>query len=307
MSYHLHFNETVRDGVRRIAYDQIDRALDEAAERGGAEASHAVRKRCKKLRGLIRLVRPAFDGYGNTNKALRDAARRLSDVRDRQAMIETYDLLMDRYGNEVDRRAMGQVRRRLTADLKAATATDSDSAADAPERWQRFVDDLHAVRDQAERWELDDDGFDAVAGGLTKTLGRARKAMAKARKKPTPERLHEWRKRVKYHWYHLRLLKAVYPLGFDGPRKAMKRLSDLLGDAHDLHNFEATLRRDLDAFPDATTVEALLALAAAMRQEREAEAFALGQKALAEKPEHLVKRLAPAWQAWRASALAETV
>ena len=307
MSYHLRFNETVRDGVRRIAYDQIDRALAEAAERGGAEASHAVRKRCKKLRGLIRLVRPAFDGYSNTNKMLRDAARRLSDVRDRQAMLETYDLLMDRFGEEVDRRSMGQVRRRLTADLKAATAPGSDPACDAPERWQQFVADLRAVRDGVERWELDDDGFDAVAGGLSKTLGRARDAMQKARKKPTPERLHEWRKRVKYHGYHLRLLKAVYPLGFDGPRKAMKRLSDLLGDAHDLHNFEATLRRDIELFPDASSVEALVALAGALRAEQEAEAFALGEKALTEKPKHLLKRLEPAWAAWHQPTVPENV
>lgn len=57
---------SVEAAVRRIAVRQIDRALEqiEAPDLEQAARVHEARKRCKKLRGLIRLVRPVFDGSG---------------------------------------------------------------------------------------------------------------------------------------------------------------------------------------------------------------------------------------------------
>jgi hypothetical protein len=63
MSYHLKRSDgPVQDGVRRIAVDQIDAAIAELDDKAldVHETVHQIRKRCKKLRGLIRLVRPAF-------------------------------------------------------------------------------------------------------------------------------------------------------------------------------------------------------------------------------------------------------
>ena len=50
-------------GVRRIARGQVEEAiaeLDDPALEAG-DAIHQVRKRCKKLRGLVRLVRPGLE------------------------------------------------------------------------------------------------------------------------------------------------------------------------------------------------------------------------------------------------------
>ncbi len=77
-------DKSVQAGLRRIADEQIGRALGEIDDDDldFAEKVHQVRKRCKKLRGLIRLVRPAFDDYSAENGAFRDAAQMLSGVRD---------------------------------------------------------------------------------------------------------------------------------------------------------------------------------------------------------------------------------
>ena len=89
-------NSSVEAGVRRIATEEIDGAIDEIDDNGLElhETVHQVRKRCKKLRGLIRVVRPAFDDYQDENAAFREAARALSYVRDTEALIETYDDLV---------------------------------------------------------------------------------------------------------------------------------------------------------------------------------------------------------------------
>lgn len=55
-------DDTVEAGMRRIAAEQIERAIAEIDDTGldRHETVHQVRKRCKKVRGLVRLVRPAF-------------------------------------------------------------------------------------------------------------------------------------------------------------------------------------------------------------------------------------------------------
>jgi inorganic triphosphatase YgiF len=65
MPFRLRRKKTVQKSVRRIALEQIDKAIREVLDDNvnRHEAVHQVRKRCKKLRGLIRLVRPSFQDY----------------------------------------------------------------------------------------------------------------------------------------------------------------------------------------------------------------------------------------------------
>lgn len=56
--FHLTAGEPVADGVREIADDQLGTALAEIDDNEDRhDAVHEVRKRCKKVRGLMRLVR----------------------------------------------------------------------------------------------------------------------------------------------------------------------------------------------------------------------------------------------------------
>ncbi|CAE7768809.1 unnamed protein product, partial [Symbiodinium microadriaticum] len=127
MTYQLVDNEPLSHALRRIAREQIDQAIAEIDDKTVPrdEAVHQVRKRCKKIRGLVRLVRPEFEKtYQAENKWYRDIAARLSDVRDAQVLIETYDKLMERYEEEVDRQLFGPIRRKLTMRLKELLEDD---------------------------------------------------------------------------------------------------------------------------------------------------------------------------------------
>jgi CHAD domain-containing protein len=84
MSYRLHFNESLADGMPRIVREQLDRAIAELTgdDTDLPEAVHQVRKRCKKIRGLLRLFRGSFSAsYSQENAWFRDLARRLSRAR----------------------------------------------------------------------------------------------------------------------------------------------------------------------------------------------------------------------------------
>ncbi|QDS90013.1 CHAD domain protein [Rosistilla ulvae] len=117
MGYRIERNETINDGVRRIATEQIEKAIGELGDNrlDPPTQVHQVRKRCKKLRGLLRLLRPGFEAtYDKRNRWCRDTARLLSGARDAKVLLDTYDDLMEHYNDPVDRHAFGSIRRRLT-------------------------------------------------------------------------------------------------------------------------------------------------------------------------------------------------
>ncbi|MEW5424936.1 CHAD domain-containing protein [Amorphus sp. 3PC139-8] len=294
---------SVAEAVRRVAGEQIDKAIAEIDDQRGDrhETVHDVRKRCKKLRGLVRLVRPGFPAYAEENAAYRDIGRLLSPLRDTGAMIEAYDDLTAAYDDQIERPAFASIRRRLTLRRKEVSRRDID------ERLAEVRDLLVDGKVRALRWAFDTKGAAPVWQGLAKTYGRGRDAMATARKSPTEEALHDWRKRVKYHGYHTRLLSPIWPEPMSAHQSAASALGDLLGDHHDLDVLEATLKAEPDAFGHSDDLAVFLALLDRRRGELRADAFALGDRLFAEKSKVFSARWRAYWKVWRAETKASQV
>jgi CHAD domain-containing protein len=296
LSFSLGPGEAIAAGLQRSAREQLDGALagigGQTGDRHGA--IHEARKACKRLRGLLRLGRDRLGDqvYRRENAALRDAARRLSPLRDAGALLETCDKLDTRFADEVDRRRTTPVRRALAARHAAL-----DEAA-LDERIAAFCADLEAVRARLADWPLRGDGFEVVAGGFRRTYQRAREAMAAAYDAPSSERFHDWRKRVKYHRYHLELLDGLWPRQIGARRKEVKALGEMLGDDHDLVVLEATLAAGAGNF-GAVSSALVSGLATRRRAELRAAMRPFGQRLFAEPPKALERRFAAYWEAAR--------
>jgi len=293
MSYRLQFDEELEEGLPRIAIEQMDRAIaeleGEAEDR--AEAVHQLRKRCKKIRGLVRLFRGSLgDIYSQENAWFRDLARRFSGARDAEAMLECLDKLCNSFSEDLGSDPFATVRHALI-ERKSEVKED----ADLPERMLDAVAGLRDAHARVLGWHLDSDGFAAVEGGLSRTYRRARKAMHAAYDAPSPERFHEWRKRVKYHWYHLRLLRDVWPVPMKALAAETKQLADLLGDDHDLAVLQDTLLEDHPG--NRVEIEALLKLAQKRQAQFKAAAQTQGWRLFTAKPKVLCGQLSACWQA----------
>ena len=118
---------------------------------------------------------------------------------------------------------------------------------------------------------------------------RARKRGAEAEEAPSVERLHEWRKRVKYHRYHCKLLRRRAPELIGARRSVAKALSGLLGDDHDLAVFVRVVARE--ELGDPTLRAVLRDVAAGERRRIQEEAFALGERLFVEAPDDFVERI----------------
>ena len=83
--------QSTEAAFRAIALSQLDEALADLdkGDADGRSVVHEARRRCKKLRGLLRLVRPAFPDYARENAAIRDAAALLSHLRDAEVLHQT--------------------------------------------------------------------------------------------------------------------------------------------------------------------------------------------------------------------------
>jgi CHAD domain-containing protein len=305
MGYRFEHGESVSDGVRRIAGEQLDSAVDDLVEvvhDDPPEAVHDCRKRCKKVRALIRVVRPAIgdERYRAVNDSARDAARELSVLRDATAIHETYRRLLD-ISTPPDgvRAEVVDLVGDLLAERRAAVETELSADHPAIDRARALLDATRLAIDEAAAALDDGDDWELLGPGIVLTYRRARRAMAAAIDEPTGERFHEWRKRVKYGWYHVRLVEPAAPALLGRRADVQHDLAGALGDAHDMVVLSNWLRSDdpgLARLPDLTPVHALVGSA---RSSLEAAAVAHGRTVFAERPKHYGRRLGGYWSTWR--------
>ncbi|TVP96395.1 MAG: CHAD domain-containing protein [Planctomycetaceae bacterium] len=299
MAYRIRNGKSVQGSFRATAVEQIDRSIAEIldGELDRHEAVHQVRKRCKKLRGLFRLVRSQFDAYADENKFFRDAARDLSFVRDAQSTLDCFDDLLERSREHVDVEAFAAVR---TGFVERRQQIASDHAG-LDEKLDRFLSKMQEARQRAVRWKLHDDGFSAVSGGLVQTFRDGRQTLRKIRRELSDENIHELRKSVKYHGYHAAWLRPIWPSLMNGWRRATEQLAEALGDDHDLAVFHQTLLSDMGHTASDSDRQLLIELIDRRRRELQSAARPLAERLFAEKPKQLGSRLGSYWKVWKAT------
>ena len=294
MEYTLRPAEPVSDEIKRIIHGKVESGIDHIdGEMETHETVHEVRKRCKEVRAAVRLVRPVLPTYSEVNAHYRDAGRRLSDVRDAHAAIETFDayvrLLTE---SEFDEDRLLSMRRTL---VKRRDELPRDT--DLDQRLAAVRADLVEGQERVQDLPIATDGYEAVAGGLRKSYRRARNRMEDAYEEPEFERFHEWRKRIKYHRYHTRLLRRVWVDPMKERRSQLKRLSDVIGDENDLAEF-AMLMHDEELF-ESEERETLDRLIRGKRSELHRRGRPLGERLFAESPDRLVERIGAYWEVTR--------
>jgi CHAD domain-containing protein len=298
MAYRFTPHESVGENVHRVAADQLDRALQELTDGVKAdpvEAIHAARKALKKERSLLRLGRAALPRgeRRRLNADLRDVARRLGATRDADVMLSALDATGDRYAGQVPATTFDAVRAHLKDQQEATRGAEAGSGA-VPDA----VTELRDARVRMERQVVRGDGFKALAPGLVRSYERGRRAMRRAQRAPSDENLHEWRKRAKDLWYHLRLLRDIAPNTMSGQIDEAHALADLLGDDHDLAVLTATLTALAPEVPH--DLGPLLAIVRHRRDELEEQAKWAGARLYAESPSAFAKRIRRYWKATRA-------
>lgn len=286
MAYRFELNETLEAGFRRIGLSQIERAAADLQATGRATAVHDTRKALKRIRALLRLVRPALGEhvFRRENERFRGIAELLSGTRDAQVMYETLAKL-DAQAKKQERKQIARIRAALTEHLGDSHAASAEQVREA---LLRLEEGARAIREVALRGT----GFDAAWSGMERVYARGRKAMARACKDPEDETLHEWRKAVQLHWRHMGLLERSWEEALEARAVLARQISQLLGDDHDLAVLSARVQ-GLQAGSSGNLVVRLAREEQARLRER---AQLLGERLYAARPSEMRERMALYWR-----------
>lgn len=296
--FRLEMIETVPDGIKRIAIVQIDRAVDRLSLENGDrdESIHDARVCAKKIRAILRLVRGEIGRkvFKRENLRFRDAARRLSHVRDTAAMVEALDKLRDRYLSDSSSTDFDQVRGLFIQREKKEQAEKEAAMSEVSNVFLKS-------REIVSAWPIEHDDFSAIKKGLRLTYRQGRRAFRIAYTKQGAARFHEWRKQVKWLWYQVKILRGIWPKMLGALANQIGGLADHLSDEHDF----ALLREAVVGLPasgaDSRAIELVLSLIARARIEARASAEVLGRRIYAERPRLFVERFAKYWKSIHAA------
>jgi CHAD domain-containing protein len=288
MSFSFREGDDVAQQVRDIALGQARKALESA--RSGADFDktvHGLRRRCKKLRGLVRLVKPNFKQFQRENADLREAANLFGSARDARVMVETLDTLTG-VGQGLLAVQDASAARHMLVDRAERLANSGEHQ----DELDQFITIIEAFSQRAEDWSFETKGFALVGDGLEKTYRQFTEGFIQALELQTPEDMHEWRKQAKYHFFHVSLLADSAPDVLGAREKLLDRLGEHLGDHHNLAVLEATLREEGNEIGETDAIFTAI-------QEQQARladsAFALGRQLTAEKPAALRRRFKSFW------------
>ncbi len=295
-AYRLKTKESPRDGMLRIAAGRAEKALERlgsADEETLAIAVHGARKDLKKLRGVLRLVRDGLDKktFKAENRRYRDAGRLLSGSRDAEVKLETLLELRRRF-TQLPTGPAAHWEGRLEEERDELAIALGDGAGG---RIDEAIEAIESGREGIRRWSLEADSWSLLKPGLTQSYRDGREAMKGVLADPTTENVHEWRKRAKDLWYQLRIVADAWPELLGETVNQTHRLTDFLGDHHDL----TVLAEDLRSRADLARRDAFAAAIEQRQGELLEAALEIGERLYAEKPKAFKRRIQRYWLAWR--------
>ncbi len=253
------------------------------------EAIHDARKALKKARAALRLLQ---DGMSKTtyqleNSRLRDSGRFLSPFRDAKSLIDAFDSLRDRYGDELRGFELAPLQKILHANLIKARRHFSHTPTEQ-ENCVRLLKDCVALTKKEDFASINSE---AINPGLRRIYRKGCKARTEADTVRTPEALHEWRKQVKYL---LNAVEGLQPVAKGDVAKILKwteSLADSLGYDHDLAMLSQETARGTYAPVEAEVIKTLHGLIDRRRAKLQERAFSLGKKLYDKKPKQFAKNI----------------
>ena len=236
MGYRIKRKERVAKGIRRIVREQLRSAIKAARDRDGAqeERVHEVRTRLKRSRAALAMIRQPVGRRVDDDAPAARHGRRLAKPRDWRSR-RTRSGCWARACRVAPAAAAGPAcaRRERTAPPRAAPEAGRARAAPHGEAAAR------AAR-RPGSWEVDH-GRRGIGKGVTRRTERRGARWRDACSRPSPERLHDWRKQVKALSYELRIIAGAVPELATTLVPKVERLAEILGQVHDLDCAKATV------------------------------------------------------------------
>jgi CHAD domain-containing protein len=285
----LRRDETLRAGLLRSVDQLTDSIITQSSSSPiDEEATHQIRTTIKRLRALLRLIRPGLEPsfFEQENDRLRTAAQILSSARDSEVARDTLKALPinDHPRQEAVDAALSGLEPRIQRE-KAHKPNLTELKEDVQETRSRF-----------RRVKLQGTEPQIIERAIRKVYRQGRQRMKDAIRTDEDAAYHRWRIRAKNLYYELQFLEAVWPKPLRRMVSRLSKLQDRIGLDHDLVVLRAELKKTPEAFGGKETVGRIVSCLDNQTRKLRRSAVPLGRKIWRKKPKRFARQLARYWR-----------
>jgi CHAD domain-containing protein len=246
MAYRLKPTEPFAAGFARVGLQQIDRVASEmASQHAAAEVVHQSRKSLKRIRALLRLARPLLGDatFQRENGRYRDMGQLLAAARDRHVAVVTIAGLEAEAGGRakaafVALRSWAEALAEQPVGACRRPAGGDVAAGSVPGTFAQVLSRLNEGRAGFADLVQQHKDYDGALEGLARGYGQARRRFLELGDLDDvgldSDAVHDWRKSVQYHWRHMALFSAAWPVEFEARIGVARRIAAALGSDHDI-------------------------------------------------------------------------
>lgn len=294
MSFKLMPQDPLGETLRNIIEYQVSKMIhglsDESISK--RDGIHEMRRRSKKIRALLRLVQDniSSDVYRQENKCFSALSRTFNDVRDAEVLLETFAKVKEHLGLE-RKGCLGEIEEALGKNLNE----ERHKQLDENQGINGVVMGLQQALSRLNDWEIEGQGWSVLGAGILKTYGQGQVHLSQALALPSMTRIHEWRKKVRYLGFQLKLLQFLHPQ-VKKKFSQFAALGSLLGYHHDLAVLRETLLKNALGLKDSHSTSVLVDHMDMLSRGIEREVFVLGTHLFIKKPEKFEQSIKKYWE-----------
>jgi CHAD domain-containing protein len=284
----LRRRETLRHGLLRTVETLINSVTARSEQsRNDEQPIHRIRTTIKRLRALLRLLRPAVQTafFNRENERLRGAARLLSFARDSEVARDTVKTLQ--VSDQSAREAVNAVLPGLEKRVARAKAHEPN-VTEVKHR-------LEQTRRSFRQLKFRGTDQDIIEAGIRKVYRQGRRRMKAAMETGQESAYHRWRIRAKNLYYELQFLEPVWPKPLHRMVSRLSKLQDRLGLDHDLTVLRAELKKTPEDFGGDESVQRIVSCLDHQTDKLRRAAEPLGRKIWRRKPRRFSRRLRRHW------------
>lgn len=300
MSYQLDPVLPMSEALRVVALAELDSARSALASANDRHTGvHSARKCFKRLRSLLLLARPGMPepAYDKMSSTIARLGKGLAAARDARALLDAMKSLERNTEPGLGEGSISALRSWLMERCEAAERKLEKSSAS--EALQMLLE----LRPRLARLIVYPDDFTPLSKGLQTCYRDARSQYKAAFSSSNADELHDWRKDVQQHWRHMQLLVPCWPSELGERTQAARRLSQVLGDDHDISNLMLLVSTPTMSFGDPEDVSGFRKRCKKRLRMLRKEARLSGKSLFFEKPSPFAERIHTHWKAAAAGAL----
>jgi len=284
----LRRRERLRHGLLRTIETLVNSVNAHSEQsRNDEQPIHRIRTTIKRLRALLRLLRPAVGTafFNRENERLRSAARLLSFARDSEVARDTLKTLP--VSDQSAREAVNAVLPGLEKRVARAKAHEPN-VTEVKRRLEQTRRNFRRLKFRGTEQEI-------IEEGIRKVYRQGRRRMKAAIQTGQESAYHRWRIRAKNLYYELQFLEPVWPKPLHRIVLRLSKLQDRLGLDHDLTILRAELEKTPQAFGGNEAVQRIVSCLDHQTHKLRRRALPLGSKIWRQKPRRFSRRLERHW------------